>query len=154
MVLYKVNSKGKKFIELRKKKIKEFAYIFPILFLFTIGAGIIKLGFSSYSITIIILTIPILLIAIKKGISEPKKFVNNLIIKIELHQEEVLLISKEGPISSNEIKLKKNLQLFETTFHKYYIVYFNNIEYYIIPEFFDNFENMEKKLNLRISKKV
>jgi len=87
-------------------------------------------------------------LALTGGVIKPKKIIQNLIIKIELYDGEVLLFTEEKNIKSIHIKSKSNLQIFETTFLKYYTANFNSKEYYIIPEFFDNFKTVESNLNL------
>lgn len=143
-----INTRGKEFIELRKKNIKQFIYIFPILFLFSISAGFIKLGFSGYSIAIILLTFPVFFIVFQSSIIKPKNIVKNLIIKIELNETDIIFFTEDKSIKSKQLKPKSNLQIFETTFQKYYTINSNSKEYFIFPEFFDNFKIIEHNINL------
>ena len=150
MYTLKINKKGQEFIKLRKYKIKQFIYIFPALILLSIFSGIVKLGFSSYSILPILLTFPILIIVFKVGVINPKKFVRNLIIKMEFEDGDLFFFTEEESIKSLNFKLQRNLQIFESTFEDCYIVNFKSKEYYLIPDFFENFELVKNQFHCGI----
>lgn len=141
-----INETGKDFILLRRRKINQFKFILPILVLLSIIAGLIKLGVSAYSIPIILLTFPVLGIALYKGVLEPQKIISKLIIRIEIVNSETLFFVDGKSFKSNIIKKKYGLNVFESSFKEYYTIMSNSTEYYLIPDFFDNIKEVEKNL--------
>lgn len=141
-----INTKGQEYIEIWKKRSKQFMFIFPILVLFVIIAGIGKLGFSALSIVAILLVFPVLFIALFSGAIKPQKVAQGIIVKIEWNQDQILVYTEDICLSLKKVESKRNLQVFDKMFLKYYSVFVDSKEYYIIPEFFDDFEMFEKRL--------
>ena len=94
------------------------------------------------------MTFPVFFIGLYNAAIKPKRILKNIIVKIEINGDNNIFYSSTNSFKSSKIKRKNNLHIFNVSFLEYYTELFKSDEYYIIPEFFDNFKTVENNLNL------
>jgi hypothetical protein len=133
---------------MRKRDIKNFKIYFPLLVLFSVVSGFAKLGgITFYAFVVICTTIPVLMLCLFKGYIEPSKILKNLIQNIEFTENDIYYSNGEVVFTPNKVHKKFGLRIFETNIKKYYILEFEAKKYYLIPDFFENFNLTENRIN-------
>jgi hypothetical protein len=140
------NDIGKNFIFLRKKGINQFKWGYPFVLIFTLFVGVVKLGTSLLAIFLYFTVAPVHVITIYKWYFEPKKILKYLITNIEFTEKEILYSNGNVVFLPDKIQKRNGLQIFETIIYKYYILEFNSRKYYLIPDFFDDFNSIENRV--------
>jgi hypothetical protein len=154
MKTIEINKKGEEFIANRSKQVKQTMYIFPIFLILSICVGVFKLGFSEISIFFILLTFPVFFIGLYNAAIKPNKILKNIINKINIDDDKIIFYSTSSIFKPSIPKRKGNLNVFNVTFLEYYTEKFNSEEYYLIPDFFDDFNIIETKLKLSSNRSI
>lgn len=148
MKTIELNTKGKEFIVLRTKQVRQTFIFFPLFLLVSVVVGFIKLGFSETSLIFVLLTFPVFFIGFYSAAIKPRRLIRNIVRKIQFEGSNIVIYSEDGMFSSTKIIRKRNLHVFNVIFLEYYSEKFGTEEYYIIPEFFDDFKDLEINLAL------
>jgi len=143
MKSYKINKRGSDFISLRKKQLRQTILFFPFFLILILLAGIVKLGITVCSLVFLIMILPLLLLALYSAALKPQKVIKNLIVKIEISNNIIILETETLKFKFTNYKKQNNLRFFNQIFSEYYIIKNDNIAYYLISDFFDDFTFLE-----------
>lgn len=149
MNILELNDFGSWFLSEYKKRRNQSYFVFPLLLGITVFIGLARLGTSKSAIIIIVSLFPAFMARFYQNFIKAPKIIKNLIRKIEINQNEVKYFNQDSSFSTSKIKTKYEFKFFNINIIKYYILYYESEKYYLIPDFFDDFNVLEENINAK-----
>lgn len=144
MQTLELNDLGISFIEKTNRKIKNQYFIFPVLCVFILFAGYVKLGLSLNSIIVTVFLCPVLFLYFYKSCLEPRKLINSMVTKIDLGNQKIFYHGGSKIYSGVFIRnSSRTIYIHESTLRNIYIVKIGADELLIIPDFFTEIDKLD-----------
>lgn len=129
----------------KKIYIGRLIYIFSLTYIVLLFIEILVLGFNIFEFLMIFSLILFFLGLMIKYVFKPNYILKNLIRKISFEDNRFIFHNELTSFTPERIEKKFGFNLYNTNANIYYILYFDSKKYYLVPDFYDEFNSCIKE---------